>query len=461
MKKTKFAFLLTLSAAFLLGACGEAEVISGSVSSAAPTSSSQPASSSESRPASSSEKPSSSEAAPSSQSSELPPVSSESSEEPPVSSESSEEPPVSSESSEEGPAISTTYTLTVGDAIVPLLDVSDWDKGEDTWVEQYYAEIDSVKAGDFFHFAKYGDSILPGASGEGNNLLFDPLLGLSVHNDAENVRLYFKVYEDGYDTWLTGYVADEEPPVSSDTSSSSEDPTGATYTLTIGDAIITLLDASDVEKGEDTWVEQYKAEIDHVQKGDVAVFKKDGDLIAPGASGKENNLVYNEETGLTVHNDADDVTLWFKVYEDGYDTWLTGYVAGEDPVDPVETGYYGPAGSEKVEWYLAGVGSLWEADDWSKADAVQLFSNPGSTDKACVLNISFEVGDAFKVTNYAKVWFGYEKVDPWTSDANLGLKNFEGADDGYDGQNFSCTVAGTYDMYINKDGVFWIQAHAK
>ncbi len=122
---------------------------------------------------------------------------------------------------------------------------------------------------------------------------------------------------------------------------------------------------------------------------------------------------------------------------------------------------HGPEGSTLVSWYLVGSGSLWGDDGWTIAGGVQLYSNPASdTDKGCILGLSFKAGDTFKVTDGGSTWFGYEKVDSSVSDKNLGLTNFEGASDGFGGNNFKCTVDGEYDMYVNGKGVFWIQAAA-
>ena len=74
--------------------------------------------------------------------------------------------------------------------------------------------------------------------------------------------------------------------------------------------------------------------------------------------------------------------------------------------------------------------------------------------------MSYKVGDKFKVTDGASIWFGYEKVDKWDDPSNAGLNCFEAADDGFEGFNFRCTVTGTYDMYINNSGTFWIQVSA-
>ncbi len=122
---------------------------------------------------------------------------------------------------------------------------------------------------------------------------------------------------------------------------------------------------------------------------------------------------------------------------------------------------HGPEGSTLTSWYLVGSGSLWGSDGWTIKGGVQLYTNPGNeNDKGCILGLSFEVGDTFKVTDGGSIWFGYEKVDTAASDANLGLTNFAGDSDGFGGNNFKCIVAGSYDMYINSTGVFWIQAAA-
>ena len=118
---------------------------------------------------------------------------------------------------------------------------------------------------------------------------------------------------------------------------------------------------------------------------------------------------------------------------------------------------HGPEGSTLADWYLCGEGSLWEGDGWQVANGKQLYTNPASeTDKGCILSLAVQAGDLFKVTD-GNTWFGYEKVQTG-GEGNMGTVNFEGANDGYNGQNFRCKVSGTYDMYINKDGNFWIQA---
>ena len=130
-----------------------------------------------------------------------------------------------------------------------------------------------------------------------------------------------------------------------------------------------------------------------------------------------------------------------------------------DTGDKTTSKGHGPDGSTLVSWYLVGSGSLWdESNGWTIAGGVQLYSNPNnSADKGCILSISFKVGDIFKVTDGGSNWFGYEKVNTWSDASNKGLSSFSGDSDGYGGNNFKCIVEGTYDMYVNSSGTFWIQ----
>ena len=126
--------------------------------------------------------------------------------------------------------------------------------------------------------------------------------------------------------------------------------------------------------------------------------------------------------------------------------------SGETPSSEHGRGY---PGSVETAWHLVGEGSHWTTS-WDYNKGVILYSNPNSaTDKGCLLGVHFKVGDKFKVTD-GNTWFGYEGVDTWDDPANKGLTCFKGTDDGY--HNFECIVEGDYDVYVNKDGKFWIQS---
>ncbi len=134
----------------------------------------------------------------------------------------------------------------------------------------------------------------------------------------------------------------------------------------------------------------------------------------------------------------------------------------EDSSHPIDSSEqtvspHGPEGSTLVGWYICGSGSLWGNNGWGTAGGIQLFSNPtNAEDKGCILDIALSSGDVFKVTDGTS-WFGYEKVSQYVATNNKGLTNFTGIDDGCGGQNIKCTVSGTYDIYVNKDGQFWVE----
>ena len=158
----------------------------------------------------------------------------------------------------------------------------------------------------------------------------------------------------------------------------------------------------------------------------------------------------------TVRQDAENASLFLKVYADRYSFWLTGY---EKPAD---VGPYGPENAELVEWYIVGQGSLWDWS-WDVETGVQMYNNPGNLeDKACVLNVTFAEGDTFKlvnVNNGDESWNGYEKMNQSASDANAGSNCFAAVSDGFSGENIQCVTAGTYDLYVQSTGLIWITYH--
>lgn len=90
---------------------------------------------------------------------------------------------------------------------------------------------------------------------------------------------------------------------------------------------IAFVDDSTAEKGEDTWVKQFKATIT-ASAGDVLTFTYGDEAIYPGAGlVAGNNVSYDEtEHTLTVIQDVTGQDLYLKVYESGYSVWLMGYV---------------------------------------------------------------------------------------------------------------------------------------
>ena len=217
--------------------------------------------------------------------------------------------------------------------------------------------------------------------------------------------------------------------------------------------------------------DQFAITLSSLNAGDVFTFKHNDEQVKPwpdaGDDENINNAKRNDQELIEVIKSSTNTeTLYFKYYPvdgfnpevHGYSLWLTGYSGEVIPPDPEQHGH-GPEGSTLVSWYLVGHGSIFY-NSWSIDGGIQLFSNPNSlTDKGCILGITFAVGDVFKVTD-GTTWYGYEKVDTYESDANKGLTCFKGSADGYNGLNFECTVGGTYDMYVNSSGTFWIQSAA-
>ena len=194
-----------------------------------------------------------------------------------------------------------------------------------------------------------------------------------------------------------------------------------------------------------------------VYAGDPITFYYNENVIQPGdekVDGKDNgNNTQGEYPNYTVRQEAVNASLYLKVYEGGYSFWLTGYDK------PAET-MHGPEGSEPVDWYIAGQGSIFEYS-WDLGNSIRMYSNPDNTeDKACILSVTFAVGDKFKIVNvgFEDKWYGYEIVNTANMEENAGIKAFGPTDDGFhtDKFNIECLTAGTYDIYVQSTGAIWI-----
>ena len=224
---------------------------------------------------------------------------------------------------------------------------------------------------------------------------------------------------------------------------------------------------SDSEIIAETQVANYVCTFANLTAGDSIKFLNAEEQIITNVGpdndydGNHNNVAGTFDDGYTIHNDATNAKVSLRIWEDGHSFWIEGYTSGGGGGGGggEQGGAHGPEGSTLVSWYIVGQGSF-STNDWQISGGVQLYSNPNSaTDKGCILNMSFVVGDIFKVTD-GSTWYGYEKVDQWNDPSNKGRSNFESKDDGYGGQNIKCTIAGAYDIYVNQSGNFWIQAAA-
>lgn len=270
-----------------------------------------------------------------------------------------------------------------------------------------------------------------------------------VHNDASNVKVTFRSWEDGgYSFWIDGYE-DTTPIVTEE------------YYLYY-DGVYTKMSVDESASLAQNQLAQYHVGISPVVAGSEIYFA-DSQQIKLTNIGSDIEDATNKNNVDTVdgryyiHTGCDNdglIDFYLKKWSNGgYSFWVTGYQSSVDPVEPSTP--HGPEGSDLVSWYLVGKGSLWSYD-WNVEHGVQLYSNPDNVeDKGCILSVTFAVDDIFKVTD-GTTWYGYEKIDTFVSDDNYGLKNFTSDPDGFNGQNIKCAMAGTYDIYVNKTGTFWI-----
>ena len=210
-----------------------------------------------------------------------------------------------------------------------------------TQTGEYVGTIASVKQNDsvvFYHEdAEINENIGsdPEDAENHNNVVGDAANGFQIHNDASSVNVYFKTWESGgHSFWITGYEDGGVTP---------PQPTDESYYVTIGDAEYELVKDNNVslvanQKG------QYVANVASVSKDAVVVFYNpqktaitDGIGSDPEDAENKNNIVVSD--GFKIHNDAENVTVYFKTWENGgHSFWVTGYEAGQViPPDPENT----------------------------------------------------------------------------------------------------------------------------
>ncbi len=276
-----------------------------------------------------------------------------------------------------------------------------------------------------------------------------------VHNDATNVQVTFRTWTDeGYSFWVDGYQSGVTP---------------------IGDYVYTVNSLPNWITNDGCVIFAWTWSAADAGSWHQTIFTSETELQFAAGEEKNGFLLVRCVGGTTtpdwdatgdnsgrIYNKSGDITCSAGNYTYASPEW-EGYTpsggsggggGGESQGDA-----HGPEGSVLVSWYIVGQGSF-STNDWQISGGVQLYSNPSGTgDLGCILNMSFVVGDTFKVTD-GETWYGYEKVDKWNDPANKGLSCFAAADDGYGGTNFKCTVAGSYDIYVNSSATFWIQSAA-
>lgn len=195
------------------------------------------------------------------------------------------------------------YSAIIGGNEIPLA-IYDGEKGEDTWIHQYYANIASVTAGQSIDFTHNGTPIGEFTSpGEGNNAGGSPCKVLS---SADNVMIYLKEYDTGWQVWLSGYHLDYYVKVGS------------------GDPIKMNVSTEPVPSG---FSAQYEQTIS-VTEGDVLSFYSNEIHLdsVTGDPAEGNNVDYT----LTVLTTATNVKVYLKLCYGNDQCWLCGYQEHEN-----------------------------------------------------------------------------------------------------------------------------------
>ena len=340
----------------------------------------------------------------------------------------------------EPPVEEYDFYVQLGDSVYGAVKQS-YDLAE-TQVAEYRVDVGHVVAGQSIAILNSDKVALTDSYGSepGNNNVEGEAGAFTIHNDADDAFVLVKTWESG---WTNFYVSGYDSGI--------PQPTEGFYAV-INDVEYPL-EKQTYDLAE-TQVAEYRADVGNVLAGQTIQILNGDKVELSEDFGAEpgNNNVVGTVGDFTIRNDAEDVFVIVKTWESG---WTNFYVSGYEKSTP--SGAHGPEGSVLVDWYIVGEGSIFE-DSWSIDGGVQLYSNPDAlTDKGCILSLTIEAGDTFKVTDGTS-WFGYEKVDQWDDVANLGRLNFSGVNDGYGGQNIHCDVTGTYDIYVNGSGQFWIQA---
>ena len=147
-------------------------------------------------------------------------------------------------------------------------------------------------------------------------------------------------------------------------------------------------------------------------------------------------LVEATENGFFKVKEADKYDFYIETGSTDNGIWVEKH---KEPVVPTET----------ATWYIAGEGSLWpNADGWATG---MLGMTDEAGDKAAAkLNVTFAVGDKFKVVDPAN--------NTWLGSGALGEAYAEFGDDETSNHNIAVKTAGTYNVYVNSENIVFIVA---
>ena len=278
-----------------------------------------------------------------------------------------------------GPVQTYPYYIVIGGVQTGLEQVAKDTSDPDNLQSKYHGTVSSVTAGQAISFInEQSETVRPGSDAEDetnkNNISGDYDNGYTIHNDATNVDVYFKEWQDGYSFWITGYQGGVVPP------------TPTAYSATIGLTTVSFEKQDNESSDPSNLVAKYKGTVASVTAGAAITFYNGSEVIRPGSDAEDaqnkNNINGSWAAGYTIHNDATNVDVWLKVWNDGYSFWITGYEKGQ---------------SQSVTYTCTGL------PDWITNDGCVIFvwawgnSDGGSWHEATFINngsaLTFEVDD--------------------------------------------------------------------
>ena len=315
------------------------------------------------------------------------------------------------------------YYINIGGVETGLESVNKDSGDPENLVANYHASISSVTAGQAISFRnKQSETVKPGSDAEDdtnkNNISGDYDNGFTIHNDATNVDVYFKEWQDGYSFWITGYQGGVVPP------------TPTAYSATIGSTTVSFEKQDNEPSDPSNLVAKYKGTVASVTAGAEITFYNGSEVIRPGSDAEDaqnkNNINGSWAAGYTIHNDATNVDVWLKVWNDGYSFWITGYEKGQ---------------SQSVTYTCTGL------PDWITNDGCVIFvwawgnSGGGSWYEATFINngsaLTFEVDDELNGFLLARCVSGTTQPDWSIKSGNNAGRIYNKTDD------IACT-SGTY-----------------
>lgn len=229
-------------------------------------------------------------------------------------------------------------------------------------------------------------------------------------------------------------------------------PTNCDYYATVGGQEYGLV----AQEGPllDSQTGEWRAEIGTVTAGQAVVIMNSSKVALADNFGAEpgDNNVSGEVGNFTIHNDAENVFLIVKTWESG---WTNFYISGyEAPAAPTP---HGPEGSVAVEWFIVGQGNTaLFPNSWSWVGAVQLYTNPGSTDIGCIFGVTFTEGDLFKLYDAHSSWVGFNSL----LSSSPCYSCFEGSAGIGSDPNIKCKTTVVCNVFYTSEGKIYITPYS-